>query len=183
MVRGLIRSALAAALALGFAVPAAACVKRTPTADDVLGPHDFSTPPSRNELWREGDAGEPLVLQLRVLDTCSRPLPGARVQLLHAGPHGEHRHDRWRTVLTADEQGVVELITVVPGYAGSIARHIHVLIDHPGHSKLITRLYFKNDPEVARFGLDDRALVLEEVRHGGTTRWVSGFEFVLGPPP
>ncbi len=169
-------------LALLAAAPAApACVAREPTPRAALGPHDFSTAPASNELWRPGDGGEPLILHLRVLDTCSEPVPGAFVHLLHADHDGEHYAHRGRALLQADQRGVVELITVVPGYAGDLARHIHFIVRHPGHHELVTRLYFRNDPALGGDGPEGLTLSLEEIRHRGEKRWVSGFEFVLAP--
>jgi len=176
------RRARAAALALLATVPAAdACSPRKPTPEGYLGPHDFTTAPASNELWREGDRGEQLVLSLRVLDTCGKPLPGARVHLLHADATGEHALGRYRAILKTDAKGAVNVLTAVPGYAGDLARHIHFIISHPGHAELVTRLYLKNDPRLEGRANDPLALVLEEVRHGQVKRWVSGYEFVLRP--
>ena len=172
---------LSALLAWAGGPAAHACTPREPTPEGYLGPHDFSTAPSSNELWRAGDSGEPLVLLLRVLDTCGQPARGAQVHLLHADAEGEHRPGRYRAILTTDERGAVEVLTAVPGYAGAMARHIHFIISHPAHPRLITRLYFKDDPAAPGAARDPLALVLEEMRAGGEKRWASGYEFVLAP--
>jgi len=168
-------------MALATAPAVSACNTRQPTPAASLGPHDFSTPAQTNELWREGDGGEPLVLSLRVLDTCGKPISGARIQLLHSDQDGNHHPRRWRALLTADAQGAVDLITVVPGYAGGMARHIHFIISHPAYAELITRLYFKNDPAVSGLAMEPLTLVPEEIREHEKKRWVAGYEFVLGP--
>ena len=175
--------ALIALSQLATASPALACIERTPTPHAWLGPHDFSSAPAERELWRKGDPGEPLVLTLRVLDTCGEPVPGARVHLLHADQDGEHRPGRYRALLDADARGTVDLITVYPGYAGDLARHVHFIVTHPGYRDLVTRLYFKNDPAAQGGDADALAMVVEEVRRGDETRWVGGYEFVLEKAP
>ena len=171
--------ALAAAIGLALPGTAQACTAREPTRQTWPGPHDFSTAPGENRLWRDGDAGEPLFLHLRILDTCGEPIANARVRILHADHHGAHHRDRWRAHLDADARGVLEVLTVYPGYAGEMPRHIHFIITHPGYRELVTRLFFKNDPATAGGGLDELTVVTEEVRRGEQTRWVAGFEFVL----
>ncbi len=170
---GIVTAALLAAPTVAYA-----CSVRTPTQAASLGPHDFSTPPSEPALWRDGDDGEPLFLRARVLDTCGNAVAGARVQILHANAHGDHDPKRWRTVLRSNERGALKLTTVVPGYAGGLPRHIHVIITHPQHPQLVTRLFFKNDPTLDK-DLASLALVLEEVQRGPAKGWVSEFEFVL----
>lgn len=157
-----------------------ACNEREPTPELGPGPHDYSGAPAESNLWREGDAGEPLRLRARVLDTCGRPVSGARIRMLHANQDGHHEPDRWRADLRSGERGEVEVLTVYPGYAGSLPRHIHFIITHPDHRQLVTRLFFKNDPAVEH-GIEDLALVVEEVRRGEKKAWIAGFEFVLRP--
>ncbi len=140
----------AASLLLLLILPlhqALACNERVPTPPMSPGPHDYSQMSTDSTLWKEGDAGEPLFLRLRVLDTCGKAVAGAKVQILHANTHGDHEPNRWRTTLTADDRGEVKVVTVFPGYAGWVARHIHAVITHPNHEELVTRLLFKNDPE------------------------------------
>lgn len=160
--------------------PAHACAKREPTPGTGPGPHDYSAAPPNSKLWREGDDGEPLFFSARVMDTCGEPVVGARVQVLHANQDGDHEPDRWRANLRSDRRGGFKLVTVYPGYAGSIPRHIHFIITHPDHRQLVTRLFFKNDPAVGD-GIEDLAIVLEEVRRGEKKAWIAGYEFVLSP--
>jgi protocatechuate 3,4-dioxygenase beta subunit len=157
-----------------------ACSKRQPTSGTSRGPHDFSGAPAETNLWRQGDDGEPLLLRARVLDTCGKPVAGARVQILHANQDGDHEPDRWRADLRSDERGEFEVITVYPGYAGSMARHIHFIITHPGHPQLVTRLFFKKDPAIDT-SIEDLAIVLEVVQRGEEKGWIGGYEFVLAP--
>lgn len=173
-------AALLAALVLGVQPVSFACSKRDPTPPTSRGPHDFSSAPNETNLWREGDGGEPLVLHARVLDTCSNPVTGARIRILHANQHGDHEPDRWRSHVDSDDRGEFKIVTVFPGYAGSLPRHIHFIITHPDHRQLVTRLFFKNDPAIDD-GIEDLAIVLEEVQRGEKRGWIGGYEFVLAP--
>lgn len=171
---------LAAGLLAGASPAALACEARTPTRATGPGPHDYSAGVADNKLWREGDAGEPLFIRARVLDTCGEPVAGARIQILHANQDGAHEPDRWRADLTSDERGAFQLVTVNPGYTGGIPRHIHFVITHPRHRQLVTRLFFKDDPSIDGT-TEELAMVLEEVPRGDATGWVAGYEFVLEP--
>lgn len=177
---GIRASALLAVLALSAQPVAHACDPRVPTPETSPGPHDYSFAPARNALWREGDGGEPLLLHARVLDICGKPVPEARIQILHANQDGDHEPDRWRAVLHADDRGEFKLVTVYPGYAGSIARHIHFVVTHADHQTLVTRLFFRNDPAADK-SVEELTVVLDEVRRGDVTGWTGGYEFVLPP--
>jgi protocatechuate 3,4-dioxygenase beta subunit len=172
---------MATLLAYAHAGDAHACSAREPTPTASLGPHDFSTAPAERRLWKEGDPGEPLFLDLRVLDTCGEPIPGVRVRLLHADQDGLHHPRRFRAHLDSDARGAVKVVTVYPGYAGGMARHIHFVLTHPGYRELVTRLFFKNDPAAQEDVPDALTIPLEEVRHGDQPRWAGGYEFVLAP--
>ena len=169
-----------AVLAIGVQAASLACDTRKPTPDTGPGPHDFSVAPGESSLWREGDDGEPLILRARVLDTCGKAVQGARVRILHADQDGEHDPYRWRAHLRTDDRGEFKVVTVFPGYAGYMARHIHFIISHPDHRQLVTRLFFKNDPAVDE-SIDDLAIVLEEIQRGEEKGWIGGYEFVLAP--
>lgn len=170
---------LFATLLLGMQSTVQACEKRDPTRETNPGPHDYSVGSLDPELWHEGDGGEPLFLRARVLDTCGEPVSGARIQLLHANSLGDHEPDRWRAHLETNDNGAFKVVTVFPGYTGGIARHIHFVITHPEHPQLVTRLFFKNDPGLDH-GIEDLAMVLEEVPRGEGKAWVANYEFVLG---
>jgi protocatechuate 3,4-dioxygenase beta subunit len=172
--------ALFAALMLVVHPVSHACDSRVPTPETSPGPHDYSFAPAKNALWRDGDRGEPLLLHARVLDVCGKPVAGARIQVLHANRDGDHEPDRWRAVLSADDRGEFKLVTVYPGYAGSIARHIHFVVSHADHRTLVTRLFFRNDP-AADQSVEELTVVLDEVRRGDVTGWTGGYEFVLPP--
>ena len=173
-------------IALVFAIPlfatneavAQSCSERQPTRITGPGPHDFSYGVSDPVLWRDGDGGEPLVLRGRVLDTCGKPVANALVRIVHANENGDHIADRWRAHLNTDASGQFRVVTVLPGYTAGLPRHMHFIIEHPEHRRLMTHLYFKNDP-LAEPGAEDLSLVLEEVQREDRRGWLSNFEFVL----
>lgn len=165
---------------LNAAFAAQACTEREPTRETGFGPHDFSAGVPEPKLWREGDQGEPLFIRARVIDVCGEPVARARIRIVHANAHGAHESDRWRADLTTDEQGAFDLATVFPGHTGGLPRHIHFIIDHPGHRQLATRLYLWNDPGEYR-GEEDLAMVLDEVELEAGRAWLGGYEFVLVP--
>ena len=169
-----------ATLTLGAQSVAQACTPRAPTAEMSPGPHDYSFAPATSELWREDDPGEPLLMHIRVLDTCGKPVAGAQVQVLHANQDGDHEPDRWRARLEANARGEFKLVTVYPGYAGGLPRHIHFIVSHPRHRELVTRLFFRSDP-AADESIEDLTVVLDEIRRGSVRGWVGGYEFVLAP--
>lgn len=176
--QGLIITLLATAFgnSLSFA-----CDPREPTRATGMGPHYVDGVGSETLLWRSGEAGEPVVIRSRVVDTCGDAISGARVRLWHANQDGEHSHDRWRSDLVTDERGTFDITTVMPGYAGGLARHIHFIVSHPGHEELVTRVFFGNDPYIEDLDVDDLALRLELVEQGGQRGWITGYEFVLKP--
>ena len=171
---------LVAGLCLGNPSLSQSCEARTPTPETDPGPHDFSVAPAATSLWREGDDGEPLFLHARVLDTCGKGVKGAHIRMLHANQDGEHDANRWRTHLTTGDAGEFKVVTVYPGYAGYLARHIHFIISHPDYRTLVTRLFFKNDPAIDQ-SIEDLAIVVEEIQRGDNKGWIGGYEFVLAP--
>jgi protocatechuate 3,4-dioxygenase beta subunit len=171
---------LFAAFLLGIASEVQACMERMPTPQAGAGPHDYSQAPSDSRLWRDGDEGEQLFLRARVLDTCGGPVAGALVKLRHASHAGDFLADRWRADLKTDAHGAFTVLTVLPGYAGGLPRHMHFIISHSDHRQLVTRVYFKSDP-AAKSDASDLAIVLEEVQRDQGRGWAGSHEFVMTP--
>lgn len=159
-------------------MPVSACKDRKPTQKTGHGPHDYSFANRSQTLWKEGDLGEPLFLRIRILDTCGQPVEGAEVQVLHANHNGDHEPDKFRGIYQSNKRGEIKFVTVFPGYTGGLPRHIHFIIRHPKYPELVTRLFFKNDPDVDN-SIEDLAMVLEEIQRGDQRGWVAGFEFIL----
>jgi protocatechuate 3,4-dioxygenase beta subunit len=158
----------------------AACIARLPTAQTDEGPHDYSFAVDSPKLWKSGDPGAPLYLRIRVMNTCGVALPGASLQLLHADHDGVHHPQKFRAKVSTNDRGEASIATVFPGFTGGIPRHIHFVVSHQGHRQLVTRLYFKNDPDVEH-GIESLAMVVEEIRLANDAGWTAGFEFVLEP--
>ena len=120
-----------------------------PTPAEVLGPFFRKGAPDTRVLRKAGDAGFPLKVLGKVMDTRGRLIDGTKVDLWHADHHGlyDTRGYRYRTQLSPDGQGTYAVETVMPGhYADRPAQHIHYLINAPGHKTLITQAYFATDP-------------------------------------
>ena len=120
-----------------------------PTPEEVLGPFFKKGAPNVKNLRAAGDAGVPLRVTGKVLNTRGESVTGARIDVWHADHHG--RYDvqgyRYRTRLQIESAAAYEVETVMPGhYADRPAQHIHYLISAPGHKTLITQLYFATDP-------------------------------------
>lgn len=120
-----------------------------PTPAEVLGPFFRKGAPDNRVLRAPGDAGFPLKVSGKVMDTGGRLIEGAKVDFWHADHHGlyDTRGYRYRAKLSPDREGVYAVDTVMPGhYADRPAQHIHYLISAPGHKTLITQAYFATDP-------------------------------------
>lgn len=119
------------------------------TSAEVLGPFYRKGAPNTPNLKAPGDAGFPLKVVGKVMNTKGQIAEGAKVELWHADHHGRYdtRGYRYRAALTPDAKGEYLVDTVMPGhYADRPAQHIHYLISAPGHKTLITQAYFATDP-------------------------------------
>jgi len=120
-----------------------------PTPGEVLGPFFKKGAPDTAVLRAAGDAGFPLTVSGKVIDTRGELVPEARVEIWHADHYGKYdlQGYRYRTKLAPSSTGGYSVETVMPGhYADRPAQHVHYLISAPGHKRLITQLYFATDP-------------------------------------
>ncbi len=151
-----------------------------PTPGTGMGPDYLPDAPANAQLWQPGDPGQRLHLRGRVLSTSGEPLAGALVELWQMDGAGSYHDDRYRARLQTGDKGEFAIATALPG-AGFWARHIHVVVSHPSHQRLVSRILFKGDPNLSS-GVDDAlAIVLEEVRDKDETVLFGGVELVLRP--
>jgi protocatechuate 3,4-dioxygenase beta subunit len=155
-----------------------AAAQRTPTPASGIGVWYQPGAPATGDLWRPGDAGRRLLLRGRVLDTSGAAVEDARIELWHADADGVVHADRFRATLSSAPDGSFRASTVLPGYIWG-PRHIHFVISHARHSRLITRIFFKRDPEVGASGDPALAVLLEDGRLGDEAVLFADIEFVL----
>jgi protocatechuate 3,4-dioxygenase beta subunit len=149
-----------------------------PTPQTGIGVWYAPGAPAARDLWKPGDAGERLVMRVRVLDTKRVPIANALVELWHADSLGAVHADRYRTRLSTSENGELEVSTVLPGYIWG-PRHVHVIVTHPNYPELITRIFFKRDPVVAESDHPELAIFLEAGLAGGERTLFGDVELVL----
>jgi protocatechuate 3,4-dioxygenase beta subunit len=119
-----------------------------PTPSNSLGPFYKKGAPRREKLIEAGDAGVPLIVAGQVINTQGQPLPDATIEVFHTDHHGNYDMDgfRYRGEIPSNAKGEYRFETIIPGQYGGRARHIHYMIGAPGHRRLVTQLYFENDP-------------------------------------
>ncbi len=122
---------------------------RKATPKEVLGPFYKKGAPNSSVMRVAGEAGFPLRVSGKVMNTRGEAVMGARIDIWQADAEG--RYDvqgfRYRTKLLVDEKPEYAVETVMPGhYSDRPAQHIHYMITAPGHQTLITQVYFATDP-------------------------------------
>jgi protocatechuate 3,4-dioxygenase beta subunit len=141
----------------------------SPTHSNSLGPFYKKGAPRKEKLNEPGDAGTPLLVTGRVINTDGQGLAGASLEVFHADNSGHYDMEgfRFRGQVAADSDGDYKFETIVPGGYGGRPQHIHYVINAPGHRPLITQLYFADDPffggdpdkNYSRDSLVDRELI------------------------
>ena len=97
------------------------------------------------------------------------------------------KHFHYRSKLITDRNGYYEYETIMPGHYlnGSQYRpaHIHYMVEAPGYKKLITQLYFKNDPYNKIDPFIKKSLIIEPRKiKAGQGEYLKGeFDIVLPP--
>ena len=120
-----------------------------PTAWNEMGPFYKRDAPRITQLRASGDAGFPLAVSGRVLDTRGSVVQAAVLEIWHADHLGRYDIDgyRYRTTLVSAASGNYAFESVVPGhYPDRVCQHIHYFVNAPGHKPLTTQLYFASDP-------------------------------------
>jgi protocatechuate 3,4-dioxygenase beta subunit len=179
------------------------------TASDVEGPMYTVEPPFRKKIYEEyegmGD-DDPLFVRGTVTSTDGSPLPEAVVDIWQTGPAGGY--DVWdarqpegnfRGRVRAEDDGAYEFETMLPKpYTvptnGPVGRyleamgqhpwrpaHIHFKVTAPGHRRLVTQVFFPDDPylENDTIGAVKSALVRPVERENG--HLTCRFDIALAP--
>lgn len=143
---------------------AATLLPDVPTATSGAGPYYVPGAPTRRDV-REGRDGVPLLLRLRTVEVGTlAPLAGATVEMWQCGADGVYSgYQRYaaekfpalvslalrrfrpsdsatflRGTQTADANGLVEFLTVVPGWYTPRTVHVHVRVSSGGRALLTT---------------------------------------------
>ena len=180
------------------------------TASDVEGPMYTDVPPFRTKIYEEYEGISPdddvLFVRGRVTSTSGEPLPEAVVDVWQTGPAGGY--DVWderqpegnfRGRIRAEDDGAYEFETMLPKpytvpTTGPVGRyleamgqhpwrpaHIHFKVDAPGHRRLVTQVFFPDDPylENDTIGAVKPALVRPVEREDG--HLACRFDIALAP--
>jgi protocatechuate 3,4-dioxygenase beta subunit len=140
-----------------------------PTHSNSLGPFYKKGAPRKEKLSEADEAGTPLVVAGRVINTDGEPLTNAVIEVFHADNSGNYDMQgyRLRGQVLPHSSGDYQFETIVPGGYGGRPQHIHYVVTAPGHRQLVTQLYFANDPffggnpekNYSRDSLVDRELI------------------------
>ncbi|MDQ5844914.1 MAG: hypothetical protein M3539_06415, partial [Acidobacteriota bacterium] len=120
-----------------------------PTPTNTLGPFYKKGAPRRDKLTEATAVGMPLLVAGRIINTSGKVLFDAKLEVFHSDGHGEYDMDGFncRGEIPVGTNGSYSYETVVPGQYGGRAQHVHYMVNAPGHKRLITQLYFENDPK------------------------------------
>ena len=146
------------------------------------GPFYSPGAPERSSLIEPDSAGTPVLLSGLVMTEDCEPLPGALLDFWQTDDSGEYDNVgyRFRGKLFADEEGMYQLETILPGLYPGRPAHIHVKVTPAGGSELTTQIYFPG----AEFGDADQfvdgALVADLTEDSGGLM-NARFDFVLSP--
>lgn len=129
------------------------------TTNDILGPFYRPNAPVRSDLTYKGLFGTRIVLKGKVFKAgCITPLQNALVEIWHCNTEGEYDNDtkefRHRASLYTNDKGEYAFTTILPGkylnnqlYRPS---HIHYRVTEKDSKELISQIYFKGDPHIAK---------------------------------
>jgi len=133
--------------------------------------------PKMVDLWTPGDSGQRMRIRGRVTSLDGTPVPNVQIYFRHADSEGID-FSYHRGVVTANEKGVYEFGSVIPGNSHRLS-HVHVYVTHDGFRDLDTEFYFKHDPKSAED--DPDAIFLEAGSVGGETMMFGRYDITLIP--
>ena len=123
--------------------------------EKTAGPYPLDEQFDRRDITEDYE-GHPLRLGFRVVDDACAPVPGATVELWHCDATGDYSaftdngggkdEGEGTTFLrgsqTAGDDGIVEFLTIVPGWYRGRAVHIHMRVHLEDATVLTTQLFF-----------------------------------------
>lgn len=126
--------------------------------EQTAGPFPLDQQFDRRDIT-EGYPGHPLRLGFRVVDDACAPVAGAAVEVWHTdatgdysafadGGGGKDEGDGTtflRGTQTAGEDGIVEFLSIYPGWYRGRAVHIHIRVHLDGDVALTSQVYFDDD--------------------------------------
>jgi protocatechuate 3,4-dioxygenase beta subunit len=150
-----------------------------PTPAQTEGPYFTPGSPERANLVDEGMKGDRISLAGFVLDRRCQPVSNALLDLWHADAGGQYDNQgyRLRGHQFSDAQGRFVFETIVPGLYPGRTRHFHLKVQAPGRDILTTQLYFPGEPQNARDGIFNKALLMDVEQEAGTK--IGRYDFVL----
>lgn len=144
--------------------------------EKTAGPFPLDRQFDRRDVT-EGGPGRPLRLGLRVVDAHCAPVPDAAVEIWHCDATGDYSAFRddgggkdaaagttfLRGTQSATPDGIVEFVTIYPGWYRGRAVHIHLRVHRDDATVLTSQLFFPDDytdavyasAPYARFGTPD----------------------------
>ncbi|MFM9944820.1 MAG: hypothetical protein ACKVQB_06260 [Bacteroidia bacterium] len=155
------------------------------TTNDILGPFYRENAPVRNDLTFANQSGNNILLKGNVFkNDCVTPIKDATIEIWHCNIKGEYDNDtnefRNRAQWLTNEKGEYSFITILPGkyLNGALYRpsHIHFRITAKGYKEIVSQIYFKGDPHIAKdeWASDKKAIhrileIVPEDTKGGFT--------------
>jgi protocatechuate 3,4-dioxygenase beta subunit len=108
----------------------------------------------------------------------------------HADATGSVDESRYRSAQRSGDGGRFEIRTVLPGHIPMARsnvvfapRHIHIVVTHPAHPRLVSMIFFKGDESLLTSPYPQLAIPLETSRGPQGEVLVGEVEIILGAPP
>lgn len=126
--------------------------------EQMAGPFPLDEQFDRRDIT-EGYPGQPMRLGLRVIDESCLPIAGAAVEVWHCDATGDYSafiddgggKDEGagttflRGTQSTGDDGIVEFLTIVPGWYTGRAVHVHLRVHIEGNIVLTSQMYFDAD--------------------------------------
>ena len=124
----------------------------------TAGPFPLDEQFDRRDIT-DGAPGQPMRLGLRVIDDACAPVPGAKVEIWHCDATGDYSafadggggKDEaegttfLRGTQAANDDGIVEFLSIVPGWYRGRAVHVHLRVHVDDATVLTSQLFFDPD--------------------------------------